>query len=108
MRSVILTISNEDYETLKQSGCRLRGSIGLEGPDKANFVAYARNTTRQRPRKVQQLPHGRTEIYGDRVRLTLNVHGAPCDFAADAIYSEAISASLFVTQNGYTSFGYEA
>lgn len=108
MPKLALFVSDETYQKMLLSSLRVRGSISLENPSQANFIAYAQPRPRKHPRKVQQLPHGRTEIFGDHVRLTLRVDGTPSDFTAQTIHEEARDASRFVARNGYTSFGYEA
>lgn len=110
MRTVIIDMTDAAYQRL-QNGERVKGSLAMQSATGADFNAYAPKKPRQKPARVLRQPHGRVEIFADRVRMRLSIDREEGIHPADAIDQESYEASRFVEENGWTTsyrpFGYE-
>lgn len=99
-RRIIVDVTDEAYARL-ECGHRVKGSLNLVGPLGAEFTAYSPEKPRQKPARVLRQPHGRVEIFADRVRVRLSVDRDEAIDPAEAIDREGYEASRFVEENAW-------
>lgn len=109
-RRIFIDMTQATYDRL-QSGERVRGSLVAAGPMGVEFTDYRPQKPPQKPDRVLRQPHGRVEIYADRVRVRLSVGRDEDVDPAETIDRESGEASRFVERNawraGFRPFGYE-
>lgn len=71
--TILLQISDKDYQSLVASNHRLQGSIGLVSPTEGNFNAHRRADREDLPTRYMKLAHGRATVTPMKTRLTLEI-----------------------------------
>ena len=90
-----IQINDVIYAKLLNGTSRVQGSIGLVNPTEGNFNAHNRSRS-QANNRYMKVPHGRSSVNDDNVRLHLCIHRDESVVPARAIEAESSMASNFV------------
>lgn len=92
-----IQISDNAYQRLVSTGCRIQGSIGLVSPTVGNFNEYVRHKDKEKERRYIRLRHGRISVDPQHVRLTLRISLDESGIIpAETLEDESREASDFV------------